>query len=198
MSHFNEKAKEWDSESKIKMMTELAKKTLPYLNLKSPVDIMDFGCGTGLFGLEFADYAKTLTGVDTSEGMLEVFDKKTQGHDEIKSVLVDLEKETLNQKFDLIVSSMAFHHLESPLKMILKLKAMLNPGGQIAIVDLDQEDGSFHPDNKSMGVKHHGFSQKELVQWAQIAEMDLQYQIINDIKKNDQNYSQFLAILSKS
>lgn len=194
MSHFNDQAKEWDSEEKIIMMKTLAQKTMAVLHLKEKLDIMDFGCGTGLFGLEFTDYAKSLLGIDTSEGMLEVFNKKTKGHDHIRSLLIDLENNTIKQKFDLIISSMAFHHLNHPAQMIQKLKSLLNPHGRLAIVDLDQEDGTFHPDNKKMGVKHYGFSQEKLSAWAKTENMKLSHQIINYISKNNQKYGQFLAV----
>lgn len=195
-SHFNKKAAEWDSESKIKMMGELAKRTQDILQLThhQSLDIMDFGCGTGLFGLEFAPFAKTLLGVDTSSGMLEIFDKKTSGYHHIQSRNINLEIDKIPETFDLIISSMAFHHLISPSEVLVKLKAMLNLGGRMAIVDLDKEDGSFHPDNKEMGVKHFGFSKEELMGWTQQAGLKLQYKIINTIEKNKKNYPQFLAI----
>ena len=157
MTHFNDQAAQWDSDDKIKMMMGLAEKTKEILNLSAPLEIMDFGCGTGLFGLEFADYASGLLGVDTSAGMLEVFNQKTNGVEKISSMLIDLEHEDLPKKFDLIVSSMAFHHLAAPDQMLMKMKQMLNPGGRMAIVDLDEEDGTFHPDNRAMGVKQSIF-----------------------------------------
>ncbi|TNE97618.1 MAG: class I SAM-dependent methyltransferase [Deltaproteobacteria bacterium] len=197
MSHFNDKAAEWDNEGKIKMMAVLAKKTLERLSLARKLDIMDFGCGTGLFGLEMADYANTLLGIDTSSGMLEVFDKKTQDDSSVESLLIDLEKDSLDRKFDLIVSSMAFHHLNDPDKMIATLKSLLNPDGKIAIVDLDEEDGSFHPDNEGMGVKHYGFSKDRLSSWAEKHKLELDHSLINSIEKNDREYHQFLAIFSK-
>jgi ubiquinone/menaquinone biosynthesis C-methylase UbiE len=196
MSHFNEQAATWDNENKIKMMRELAAKTMAALDLKKKMDIMDFGCGTGLLGLEFADHAKSLTGVDTSTEMLEVFCKKTKGHPEIKSVLVDLEHENLNETFDLIISSMAFHHLVHPENMLLKFKRMLNQGGKIAIIDLREEDGSFHPNPREMGVKHFGFSNEDLTKWAQASQMRLEQSTINEIQKNNTTYQQFLAIFS--
>lgn len=196
MSHFNDKAAEWDNEGKIKMMALLAKKTLEFIKPENKLDIMDFGCGTGLFGLEMADYARSLLGVDTSSGMLEVFDQKTQGADNIKSQLVDLESENIEMKFDLIVSSMAFHHLNEPGKMVKTLKSLLNKGGKLAIVDLDEEDGTFHPDNQGMGVKHFGFSKDKLQSWADENGLQLEHHLINDIEKNERNYSQFLAIFS--
>ena len=196
MSHFNEKANDWDDESKVKMMGLLAKKTLEVLDIKKPVDILDFGCGTGLFGLEMVDIANTLVGIDTSEGMLEVFNKKTEGHENIESLLIDLETENYTNKFDLIVSSMTFHHLNNPKEMLTKLKSMLKPKGRIGIVDLDKEDGSFHPDNHKMGVKHFGFSKDELTEWGTLSKLKLDYQIINSIVKGEKQFPQFLAIFS--
>lgn len=194
MSHFNEVANEWDSEGKVKLMQALASNTKKVLNLKGQFDIMDFGAGTGLFGLEFKDNIKSLLGVDVSEGMLKVFDEKTANYENIQSKNIDLEKETLDDKFDLIVSSMAFHHLVNPKDVLKKLKKNLNTNGKIAIVDLDKEDGTFHPDNEGMGVKHFGFSKEELESWAKEAGLGLEHTIINTIEKNDKTYQQFLAV----
>ena len=66
MSHFNQAANEWDSDEKTQMMVKLAARTLEHLKLNKKLDILDFGCGTGLFGLEFKEYIHTLTGIDTS------------------------------------------------------------------------------------------------------------------------------------
>ncbi|WP_417336201.1 methyltransferase domain-containing protein [Halobacteriovorax marinus] len=70
MSHFNHVANEWDSEEKIKMMEALSTKTKEFLNLDDKRKILDFGCGTGLFGLNFLEHASSILGIDTSEGML--------------------------------------------------------------------------------------------------------------------------------
>jgi predicted TPR repeat methyltransferase len=195
LSHFNDKAKEWDDEAKVTMMKALAAKTLHVLSLNRKIDILDFGCGTGLFGLELADHARRLVGIDISEGMLVVFDKKTRGHAGIESRLIDLEKDSCDDRFDLIVTSMAFHHLNDPKAMVQKFRSMLNPGGRLAVVDLDQEDGSFHPDPAGMGVRHYGFRQDEIADWARAAGLQLDYRIINTIRKNDRDYPQFLAVM---
>ena len=127
---------------------------------------------------------------------LKVFDEKTSEHPEVSRRLTNLEEENLDESFDLVVSSMTFHHLNEPKKMLTKLKGMLCPGGRMAIVDLDEEDGSFHPDNEGMGVKHFGFSKEELFSWAQENGLSLEHTIINSIEKNDRNYGQFLAVFS--
>lgn len=194
MSHFNKIANEWDSEGKVALMQKLATAAKKVLNLEGKLDIMDFGTGTGLFGLEFIENIKSLTGVDVSEGMLAVFDKKTSQFSNIQSLNIDLEEKEIDQKFDLIISSMTFHHLNNPKSVLLKLKKNLNPNGVIAIVDLDEEDGTFHPDNEGMGVKHFGFSQKELESWAKEADLDLEHAVISSIDKNDKSFKQFLAV----
>lgn len=197
MSHFNHAANSWDSEGKIKLMGRLSENTKKRLDLgERKLDILDFGCGTGLFGLEFIDHAKSILGIDTSEGMLAVFDEKVKEHNHISSKLINLEKEDLDKKFDLVVSSMTFHHLDEPQKAIQKLSKMLNPGGKLAIVDLEKEDGSFHPDPAGMGVKHFGFSQEELEGWAKEANLEVKTCTINEVEKNDRTYQQFLAVFS--
>lgn len=199
MSHFNEVANEWDSEPKKKLMKVLAEKAIPKLNLSecSPVKIMDFGCGTGLFGLEFYKYASELVGIDTSSGMLSVFKEKVGSNDRIRILNEDITQTEHREIYDLIVSSMVFHHIEDPKALLDLMKKLVSPNGKIAIVDLVQEDGSFHPDPVKMGVKHFGFSEDELATWADHCQLRLDYQVINSLEKGDKEYQQFLAVFSK-
>ena len=197
MTHFDQAANEWDSPEKIKLMNTLAVKAISALNLSgTKLDIIDFGCGTGLFGLEFASYAKSITGIDTSEGMLKVFDEKTKDHDEFMSLNCDLEINDVDIKADLIVSSMTFHHLVNPSKILKKLKWMLSPGGRIVVVDLEKEDGTFHPDNEGMGVQHYGFTNEEIEHWANEVELNVGINTLNTLEKESGKFNQFIAIFS--
>lgn len=197
MNHFNDAANTWDTEQKIKMIKKFANKTEEYLDSNKRYKILDFGCGTGIFGLELLDYASELIGLDTSEGMLAAFDNKIKNLDHVSTKLLNLEQEDINENFDLIISSMAFHHLIDPLKMVQKMKTILNPEGMLIIIDLEKEDGTFHPNNDEMGVKHHGFSQEDLNEWASSAELHLETQRVNSIHKNDREYGQFIAVFKK-
>ncbi|HMV67737.1 MAG TPA: methyltransferase domain-containing protein, partial [Myxococcota bacterium] len=67
----------------------------------------------------------------------------------------------LAERFDLIVSAMAMHHVEDTAALLRSLRAHLAPGGQIALADLDAEDGSFHPPGVE-GVFHAGFERAAL------------------------------------
>jgi len=197
MSHFNHAASSWDSESKIKRMEQLCQKTQNELHLENnKIDILDFGCGTGLFSLGFSDHAQSILGVDTSTGMVQAFNEKAKHLDCIRALVTNLEDQEINETFDLILSSMVFHHLSEPAVMLKKLSSLLKDKGRIAIVDLEKEDGSFHPDPENMGVKHFGFSREEILSWTKDTGLDVKITTINKMEKNGKNYEQFLAIFS--
>lgn len=57
---------------------------LSYLN--GSLDVLDLGCGTGLIGSWFKDYARKLVGVDVSPTMLDMATKKGCYHELRKGV----------------------------------------------------------------------------------------------------------------
>lgn len=192
MGHFNELSKEWDSPEKIIQNTMYAEKINQHLSFR-PVNILEVGCGTGLLGQQFVHDNSSLLGIDTSEGMLQVFNQKFKDNEKVQSKLLDLETNSISEKFDLILSSMAFHHLKNPEQMIKKLKNNLLSGGVLAVIDLDQEDGSFHPDPKKMGVHHFGFNELQTKEWG-VGFKEVRREIINVIHKNGGEYPVFLAL----
>ena len=194
MSHFNEVANSWDSPQKIERSKRFANEIKKEVQLDNNLDIMDFGCGTGVLGFEFIESAKSLLGIDTSQGMLDVFDQKASKLASIESKNINLEIDELDQKFDLIMSSMAFHHLDHPDKMLSKFSKMLNVGGKILIIDLETEDGTFHPDNDGMGVKHYGFSKDDLSRWGRNAGLSFSCKTVDEIIKNERSYNLFLSV----
>ena len=198
MTHFNKTANEWDTPEKILLNEKYANRIKSLIALNNKSKILDLGCGTGLLISNFQNNENILIGVDTSEGMLEVFNKKFVNNTNVRSHLLNLEENDLDEnKVDLVVSSMAFHHLQHPDKMLEKLKKMLSPDGSIAIIDLDFEDGSFHPDPKNMGVYHSGFSNETTKMWADKAKFkNMHREIIHSINKNEKSYPIFLAIYS--
>ena len=196
MNHFNTQALQWDSPEKInqnKAYSELIKK---HLTKTKGLKILEVGCGTGLLGSQFLGEENSLLGIDTSEGMLNVFNEKFKNNPLVTARLMNLEEQELaEQKFDLILSSMAFHHLVNPANMLLKLSRYLAKDGLIAIIDLDQEDGTFHPDPKKMGVHHFGFSEDLTQNWAKVAKLHKKpRELANIIHKNEREYPLFLEI----
>lgn len=199
MQHFTEMAKTWDTPEKVERNIQYANEIKQFISKNEHLKILDIGCGTGLLGGQFLNESNTLIGVDTSSGMLEVFNGKFQGINNSKSYLMDMTKENLPEAgFDLIVSAMAFHHIKDTYPMLSILKEKLNTNGILAIIDLDEEDGSFHPDPKNMGVHHFGFSAAQNTMWAKETGIELlKRTIVHTVEKNEKAYPIFLAVYKK-
>lgn len=200
MTHFNKVANEWDTPEKVILNEEYSTRIKNLIFEKNPKKILEIGCGTGLLGSNFLNDNNTLLGIDTSEGMLEVFNQKFKDLKNVRSLSLNLEESELNETgFDLIISSMAFHHLKRPDLMLLKLKKALSENGSIVIIDLDKEDGSFHPDPSNMGVFHFGFSDELTQSWASKANLKrANREIVHTIIKNDKSYPLFLDIYTNA
>ncbi len=200
--HFNSAAETWDSEETIHRTSVFAAAIKKHLIDHKINNLLDFGCGTGLLTEHFLDSSSSLTGIDTSVGMLEKFNRRFQHQDHVKSLAGNVEDESMSEideSYDVIMSSMAFHHLKDPKKVLKLFKKYLAPNGKIFIIDLDEEDGTFHPDNKGMGVEHFGFSQKEFQTWAnELGFKKFSYEIVFEMNKNQRSYGIGLAIFEDS
>ena len=161
---FNAKASTWDEEPRrVLLARDITAAILVEIPLTPFMKAMDYGCGSGLVTLGIQPYVGSIVGADSSHGMLDVLKRKIQeqGLSNVSTRLMDLEAhETLEGDFDLIVSSMTMHHVIDVKFLVSDFVRALNPGGWLAIADLEAEDGSFHDD--LTGVLHHGFEQKYL------------------------------------
>ncbi|MDF7798372.1 class I SAM-dependent methyltransferase [Pontiellaceae bacterium B1224] len=159
---FDVRASEWDEHSpRVTMLGAIADTLASKVVLSPEMDVLDFGCGTGLLSLHLAANVASLTGVDNSAGMLEVFLQKAEqlGLKNVSALHLDLDKgEPLPGQYDLIVSSMAFHHIQHIEAVLQQFYAALKPGGMLCIADLDLDDGLFHRD--PINVFHDGFDRR--------------------------------------
>lgn len=168
---FDEKAASWDSAECIERARRIAAEIRQHIAAPGGMG-MEFGCGTGLVGLALADCFARITFVDTSEGMLAVLREKIarEGCQNATAARVDLAAEPLSDlRFDCIFSSMALHHVADAPGMLSRLASLLNPGGQLLLVDLDRDPaGAFHAEDLSFDG-YHGFDQADIMDWARAA-----------------------------
>lgn len=159
---FNTEAPSWENPVRIKLAGDVSSAILKTVPLSESMDVLDFGCGTGLIASHFARHVRSVTGADTSQGMLQVLHDKGL-HNVKRTHLKRLDGSDLAGEYDLIVSSMTLHHVENISGLLGNFYRVLRPGGSIAIADLDKEGGLFH-DNHD-GVFHHGFEREQFKQF---------------------------------
>lgn len=161
---FNAAALKWDEEPRrVKLAGEIADAITAAIPLAATWDALDFGCGTGLVTLQLAPHLRSMTGIDSSQGMIERLEAKIPdgGFSNVRAELCDLEKGDLpTGRYHLITSAMTLHHIPKIVPLLRSLKTLLHPGGWIALADLESDGGRFHED--PTGVFHHGFSIEEL------------------------------------
>jgi len=161
---FDKEAAQWDANpGRVKLAHEVADAIIREAAPSRDMDVLDFGCGTGLVTLRLQPLVKSVTGVDSSQGMLGVLREKAgaQGLANVRTLLVDFEKGArIEGVFHLIVSSMTLHHVPGTAPLFRQWRELLVPGGMLCVADLDAEDGSFHGDNT--GVFHFGFDREHL------------------------------------
>jgi tRNA (cmo5U34)-methyltransferase len=147
MNEFDAKAAGWDKNNIHRERAEvLAKLLKEKIHTFPGMKAMDFGAGTGLLSFIISDMFDSVTLVDNSEEMIRICNEKIAAakSDNIHSLKIDLETADIDEKFDIIYSQMAFHHIADINKMVKKFFSLLNKNGILAVADLYREDGSFH------------------------------------------------------
>lgn len=147
---FNEAAADYDAWVKQALPTyeelfSVAVEIIPFAHHRS-LDIADLGAGSGLFSLQVQSaYPKAcFTLMDASREMLDVARKRFQSKAASFTFIEQrLEAFAEPERFDVIISSLAIHHLEDSDKRSLfkRIFDALRPGG--AFINVDQIKG--HP-----------------------------------------------------
>lgn len=170
--YFSHKAGDYDqSEQRVNNVDNIAVTIQRQVRFRPGMHVLDFGSGTGLLLQRIAPLVERITAVDISPSMNEQLESKRERLPcELEIREMDLVREILDQRFDGIISSMTLHHVEDIPGLFARFHGLLNPGGFIALADLDSEDGSFHEEDT--GVFHFGFDRARLENTARQAGFD--------------------------
>lgn len=162
---FNQIAADWDdnpTRAGIALaVAEAIRRRVPLTTLR---DALEYGCGTGLVTAQLAADLKRVLAVDLSPGMIDVLRGKLKDAalSNVEATVLDLTTQPApTEHFDLVFSSMTLHHIPDVPELLQTFSILLNPGGWIALADLDAEDGSFHGGDVP-GVEYHGFERSAL------------------------------------
>jgi ubiquinone/menaquinone biosynthesis C-methylase UbiE len=106
--------------------------------LKEGMRVLDVGCGTGAISLGIAKYVGEtghVTGIDNTEKFIASGKESYQHINNLDLIHVDLFSFQPEQKFDLIVAARVLQWLNNPQEALRKMKGLLNPDGQVSILD---------------------------------------------------------------
>ncbi len=107
------------------------------INNRNFNSIMDIGCGTGFIINSISkNKHKTFYGIDPSAPMLDIAKKDSHN---VKYMLGSSRKIGVNKKFDIIFTSLSFHHWPDKISSLLYLKRFLNENGRIIIYEYNKD-----------------------------------------------------------
>ncbi len=165
-SHFDEAAATWDAEPRrVELTSAVGRAILCQVQPTRDMDVLDYGCGTGLLGLFLLPHVRSVTGADSSPGMLKVLEEKIRsgGIQRMRTQKLDVQHDPVPEsRYHLIVANMVLHHIDQTDALLAAFHRMLLPGGVVAIADLDSEPGLFHGPDVAASVFHHGFDRDAL------------------------------------
>lgn len=198
-TEFNrEKAISWDSPLKVEISSKFVSEMKKNINFGKSLKVMDFGCGTGLVGLNIASLVKSVVFIDTSKAMLEVLQHKAENKQKpsasYKIIHGSIDRYT-SKDIDVLFTLMALHHIEDTQATIERFASIIKPGGVLVIGDLNEEDGLFHG---TESVPHNGFYIPQLAQELENSDFDVvKTYTFNTIKRDHKEYEQFILFAKK-
>jgi 2-polyprenyl-3-methyl-5-hydroxy-6-metoxy-1,4-benzoquinol methylase len=132
-------------------------------SLLPPLDVADFGCGTGVLSVVIARWASRVWAIDQSEAALEQARERVarEGLSNISFLREDLHRLSLpTGERDLVVISQSLHHVESPPAVLAEAARILKPGGKVVVLELMPHDERWVLER--LGHRHLGFAPETL------------------------------------
>jgi ubiquinone/menaquinone biosynthesis C-methylase UbiE len=120
---------------------------------------IDFGCGTGLVGMNLLKDFSSMLFLDTSQNMINKIKQKISSSNiqNAATLCFDFEKDSLSDLHtDYIFMAQVLLHIEDFKTVLLKLYDVLNQGGHLIIIDFNKNDEIVSD------MVHNGFDGEEL------------------------------------
>lgn len=199
-THFDELAKTWDDDpTKVERARVVAERIVERLAPTSATSVFEYGAGTGLVSQHLQAHVGPITLADTSPGMRDAMAAKIATGilpADARVSATDLATDPAPaERYDLVVTVQVLHHVQDLAAVLGAFAQITTPGGHVCIVDLDEEDGSFH--GSGFGG-HHGFKRPELAAQIQAAGFsDVTFEHAYDLHKDGHDYPLFLAIATR-
>lgn len=149
----------YDTPERLQVARAAADAIGEYLDNTKGKKAIDFGCGTGLVGLNLLEDFQSMVFLDTSQSMIDQIKEKINLHHipNAETLCFDFEKDNLSDlRADCVFMSQVLLHIEDFKPVLKKLYDVLNPGGHLMIIDFNKNE------EITSDLVHNGFDQEEL------------------------------------
>lgn len=149
----------YDTADRIQLAAACADAIREYGICEKGKTAIDFGCGTGLVGMNLLEDFKSVLFWDTSQNMIDEIKQKisSQHLQNADTLCFDIEVADLSDLHaDYIFMSQVLLHIKDFQSVLRKLYEILNPDGHLIIIDFDKND------RIDSDLVHNGFNQEEL------------------------------------
>ncbi|SPP27272.1 class I SAM-dependent methyltransferase [Brochothrix thermosphacta] len=161
---FERIANNYDTPDREKIAKIIANSILKKISPQSSAQIaIDYGCGTGLVGMNLLDAFNTVIFADASQNMINIVKKKLEAssHLNAKTVCLDAENQpiqTVKLEANTIFMVQVLLHVKEITLLLNNLSETLPPKGQLIIVDFDYNEQVISD------KVHNGFKEDKLTQ----------------------------------
>lgn len=153
---FDKEAAAFDTPRRIKRAKKIANEISKYIPAGA-LSAIEFGCGTGLVGIELVERFLSIIFIDSSQCMIDKVNEKIAKKENAFTICADILSGLQRlDSVDVIFSSMVLHHINDIEEAFSKLNGLLKEDGVLIFIDLDREDGSFHANEVGFNG-HNGF-----------------------------------------
>jgi ubiquinone/menaquinone biosynthesis C-methylase UbiE len=111
------------------------------LNITKDSEVLEIGVGTGRIALKIVDKCLSFVGVDISSKTINRAKEHLKKYKNVKLICSDFNDLKINNKFDIIYSSLTFMHFENKLNVLKKIESLLKMDGRVVItINKELED----------------------------------------------------------
>lgn len=156
---FEQIADIYDTPERIQIAKVSSDAIREYLVDAGSKNAIDFGCGTGLVGMNLLNDFRSILFLDTSQNMIRQIKQKISHYtiQNADTLCFDFEKDSLSDLHaDYIFMAQVLLHIKDFKPVLSKLYDVLNPEGHLIIVDFNKNDEIVSD------MVHNGFDQVTL------------------------------------
>lgn len=203
-AYFDASADDWDDEGKVIRSRVIATALRDRLAIDQSTTVFEYGAGTGLATQLLAATGPLgpVTLAEPSDGMRRVATAKVERGDlPTDARVLDLDLATApapDDVFDLVLVVMTLHHIPEVEQVVAALADLVAPGGHLAVVELEADDGSFHA-HLDQFHGHDGFTSdrmRTLLTGVGLTVTSVEH--VHDLAKDGRTYPIMLALGSRS